>query len=81
MVAYDAGTAQALADNEKADDCMKRVMRWNFGASATDGNRDLSDYLSIESDTSEGPTIDKEFSRNLVSPDFHVQFHKGSLAT
>ena len=66
IVAYDDGTSYADKISDQADDMMKQVIRENFGASTTDANRNISTYFSVETDTSQGPTISKRFAWNNV---------------
>jgi len=64
IVAYDAGSAQAeMTDN--ADDIMKAVVTDNLGGDAT-GTRDISTWLTIASDLSDGQSLTKAFSRRNV---------------
>lgn len=65
IVAYAAGSAQA-SKSDYADDMMKAIVGENLGGDATDTDRDISDYLTIESDLSAGEEIDKAFSRRNV---------------
>ena len=46
--------------NGTADDLIKAYARENFGTLATDTDRDLSTYLTIDADTSEGYSTEKE---------------------
>jgi hypothetical protein len=67
VVAYrdDELTLVDIADS--ADDIMKLIVRTNFGSSATDTNRQIStDYLSIDSDTSQGQVVWKKFPHQNV---------------
>lgn len=65
VVAYQPGTSQA-DKNDKADSLMVAVVNENFGSVATDTNRDLSSYMSIQASASLGPTIQKEMAWNNV---------------
>lgn len=67
IVAYAATSAQAMK-TDNADDMLKAIMRENVGALATDTARDLSAYLTIQADTSDGPIISKEFSNRVLVP-------------
>lgn len=50
-----------------ADDMMKEIVDENLGSAATDTDRDLSAYLSIQANLSAAPSISKEFAhRNDV---------------
>lgn len=64
IVAEDSDTGQA-DKSDLADDMMKEIVAECLGTSASTG-RDISTYLSIESDTSQGPTVSKEFARRNV---------------
>jgi hypothetical protein len=65
IVAYFA-TSSYSEKSDFADDMMKSIVRENFGALATDADRDISAYLSIEADLSLGPSMGKAFSwRNV----------------
>lgn len=66
IVAYDDGTSQSDKTNLAADNMMKQVVRENFSGSATDANRNISTYFTVESDTSQGPTTSKSFAWNNV---------------
>jgi hypothetical protein len=65
IVAYAAGSSQA-SKTDQADDMMKAVVRENLGSSATDTDRDLSDYLSVAPDTGAGPSLSMTFPRENV---------------
>jgi hypothetical protein len=65
IVAYAAGSAQA-SKSGYADDLMKAIVSENLGSDATDTDRDISAYLTIESDLSAGQSISKAFSRRNV---------------
>lgn len=52
---------------EAADDMGKIIMRQNFGTLATDTTRDISEYLSIQGDTTEAPIVNKSFARQYVN--------------
>lgn len=62
IVAYAAGSS----DSEKTDnydDMMKDIMRFNFGSSATDTDRDLSDYnFTVAPDSGAAPSGTLAFS-------------------
>lgn len=70
-IMYYAGQTQAVASAEEADNLMKRLIRYNLGANAADGNRDKAapvSVVSVASDTTEGPQISKGFARrNLLT--------------
>jgi hypothetical protein len=66
IVAYDAGTAYS-AKTGAADDMIKEIAAENVGASATDTSRDMSDLLTIQTDSSEGETITKSFARRKLN--------------
>ena len=62
IVAYEAGSSQASKSGE-ADDLIKALARENLGASATDADRDMSDYgFLVAADATAGPSIDKAFA-------------------
>lgn len=62
IVAYAAGSSQA-DKTDQADDMMKAVVRENFTASATDGDRSLAGVgFSVAGDTGGGPSIRKGFA-------------------
>lgn len=67
IVAYAAGSAQA-SKTDYADDLMKAVVDENLGSGATDSDRDLETpgYVTIQADTSGGPSVEKSFSRRNV---------------
>lgn len=65
IVAYDAGSAYTNK-TAAADNMMKAIVRENLGSLATDTNRDLSTYLTVEGNTSLGPVVSKAFSRDNV---------------
>ncbi len=69
IVAYVAGTPQALKENMPADDMIKAIARENLGALATDPDRDLSHWLVIEDDKGLAPKITMDdFSFQQVLP-------------
>lgn len=49
-----------------ADNMMKAYMSDNFGSTATDTDRDLSAYLTIETKTTQGPLIEKQAAFRVV---------------
>jgi hypothetical protein len=66
IVAYAAASAEASKSAE-ADDLIKAIVRENFGALATDTDRDISSYMSVAADESLAPVIGKAFSwRNCL---------------
>lgn len=65
IVAYNAGSTYA-AKSDYADDMMKAIVSENLAGGATDADRDWSDYLTIDADTSDGEEINKAFSRRNV---------------
>jgi hypothetical protein len=65
IVAYDSGTA-ATEKIGAADDLMKDVVDENLNDAATDSNRDLSTYLSIEGKVALGPSVNKAIARDNV---------------
>ena len=57
-VMYYAGSAPAIVTAEEADDAMKRLIHYNFGANAADGDRDKAaplNVLTVASNTTSGP--------------------------
>ena len=46
-VMYYAGSAPAIITAEEADDAMKRLIHYNFGANAADGDRDKAAPLNV----------------------------------
>jgi hypothetical protein len=65
VVAYYAGSPQADKGPMKAESMMKEIVLENYGAGAGAG-RDLSKFLSIETDIQRGSTLSKAFSRRKV---------------
>ena len=65
IIAYNKGTSQSEKTAE-ADDMIKEIMRENFGADATNTDRDMSAYLTIQTDATLGPSITKEFPRDNI---------------
>lgn len=65
IAAYPAGASQ-VSKADYADNLMKAIVRDNMGSSASDTNRSLATYLSIESDASIGAFVQKSFSRDNV---------------
>jgi len=70
IVAYAADTAYS-SKSDFSDDMIKAIARENIGALATDADRDLSDFLSIQADQSGGPNISKSFSNRVLLPVFN----------
>ncbi|MCB0190653.1 MAG: hypothetical protein KDJ65_01770 [Anaerolineae bacterium] len=67
VIAYKSTTSQA-SKSDQADDMIKAIARENIESSAADSDRDLSGYITIDADTSDGPSIDKSFSyRNMLA--------------
>jgi hypothetical protein len=64
-VEYAAGSSQAQK-TDAIDDLMKAIVRENLGASATDGDRDISTYLACQVDLGLAPSTTKAFSRRNV---------------
>lgn len=58
IVAYETDSSQATQWT-CTDDMIKDIVRQNLGADATNSSRDLSAYLEVEADLSEGPVIYK----------------------
>lgn len=68
IVDYAAGSSQAEKSSDYIDDIMKAIIRENLGSLATDSDRDFSDWLTVESDLSAGPTTSKSFAwRNVLT--------------
>lgn len=64
-VLYDSESLEANKTAE-FDDMMKAIIRENMGSLATDTDRDLSSYLTVQPDFSLAPSDTKEFSwRNV----------------
>jgi len=67
IIAYAAESAQA-SKSDFADDLLKELADENLAASATDANRDISAYFSVQPQTGEGPSVTKGFAwRNLLT--------------
>lgn len=65
IVAYDHGTSYA-SKSDKADSMMKAIVSENFGSSASDTNRSIASYLTVETSASIGPNVTKSFAWNNV---------------
>ena len=79
-VAYYAGSPQATATTEAADDLLKRLVRENLGSLAQNGPHitgvadglrdepapDLSGYLTVAADESKAPNTSRGFSREKM---------------
>lgn len=61
IVAYAADTAYSSKTNQ-GDDMMKDIVRENFGALATDVNRNIAAYMTVEVDLTLAPSIVKAFA-------------------
>lgn len=62
-----SGTSYA-SKTDYVDDMMKAIVRENFGSLATNSDRDFSDWLTVESDVSAGPSTTKAFAwRNVLT--------------
>lgn len=59
IVAYPASTTYSRKGADYADDMMKEFVKENLGASATDSDRDYSDYISVQGDLSAGTSVRK----------------------
>lgn len=70
IVAYAADTAYT-SKSTYADNMIKAIARENIGTLATDSDRDLSAYLSIQADVSGAPSISKGFSNRVLLPVFN----------
>lgn len=70
IVAYAAESMQATKTTF-ADNMIKAIARENIGSLATDSNRNLSAYVSIQADASLAPTISKAFSNRVLLPVFN----------
>lgn len=78
IVAYAAASAQAQKD-DLADDMMKEIVRENLGTSSgTSIQRDISTYLTVATDLSQGPTLRKGFARRDVLGVLQ-ELHDGSV--
>lgn len=71
IVAYAAQTSFSTQAGDYADDMIKAIARENVGTLATDTDRDLSAYLSIQADLSAGPLLSKSFSNRVLLPVFN----------
>ena len=65
VVAYSAGESEA-EKTDLADDMIKEIVAENLGGSATDTDRDISSFLSIDADDGDGVSIAKGFSYRKV---------------
>jgi hypothetical protein len=66
IVAYDAGTAYTSKSGILWPNFMRAIMRENYGSLATDTERNLSPWLTIEADTAWGTNYTKGFSWRKV---------------
>lgn len=67
IIPYNEGMELLYADkSQEADDMMKAIMEENFGPTALDADRDLSDWVIIQGDFTLAPSIRKSFSRRNV---------------
>jgi hypothetical protein len=69
VVAYDEdilANPQSYTDADQVDDAMKQVLCENYGACATNSDRNLMSYISIQPKTTLGPIISKQFSGRRV---------------
>lgn len=63
-----ASTTSYADKTDYIDDMMKAIIRENRGALATDSTRDISSWLTVESDESLGPSTTKAFAwRNVLA--------------
>lgn len=60
-ILYKSGTSQAKK-TAALDDMIKAVARENMGSSATDADRSLASYLSIQGDLAQAPSQSKSFA-------------------
>lgn len=51
---------------QEADDMMKAIVRENMGSLASDTNRNISEFLAVQEDSSAAPILKKEFSKRIV---------------
>jgi hypothetical protein len=65
IVPYNEGNPTTQKQGP-ADDVIKAIMRENFGALATDTDRDLSAYLTIQGDSSTAPQVTRFFAKENV---------------
>ena len=65
IVAYVAGSAQAVKSGP-ADDLIKAIIRENLGSLASVADRNLSAYLDVAADVSQGATVHKTMPRRNV---------------
>jgi len=67
IVDYESGTSYAKK-TDQVDDLMKAIIRENRGALATNSDRDISDWLTVEADMAAGPSTTKAFAwRNVLA--------------
>ena len=67
IIAYPAGNAMAYKTQVYADDMMKEFVDENLGGSATDSDRDYSNYMSIQANQGAGTQLRKACSwENLL---------------
>lgn len=80
IVAYVAGTPYALKENMHADDMLKAIIRENLGELAVDWKRDITQWLAVEEDKSQGAiiTVD-DFAFQQIAPQL-TQICEKSLA-
>lgn len=65
VIAYEAGTSFTQKAGA-TDNIIKAIIRENLGSTATDSNRNLSTYLSVQADLGQGPSASKSFTRRNV---------------
>lgn len=70
VVAYPADSAYSTKA-DFADDMIKAIARENIGALATDSDRNLSAFISVQSDAGLAPSIKKSFSNRVLLPVFN----------
>lgn len=61
LIAYASDTAYS-EKTDQADDMMKQIVRENMGASATETSRSWASYLTVQADTSQGPSLTSSFA-------------------
>lgn len=67
VIAYNPGNS-FTAKLDEADDMAKAIIRENMGSLASDTNRSLAAYLTVQADLANAAIIRKEFSRRLILP-------------
>jgi hypothetical protein len=69
IIPYSAKTTKGKK-KQAADDMMKDIVYENFGAGATDANRNISDWFFTDGKYANAPVIEKEFAYQKILPLF-----------